>query len=186
MKNLIKLITAIFMMATLSTVNALDKVIVQGELVLEGSYYAIYTDAGRLEIESNLDSLDNCFDGLFELSKSVKEIRSYKLLKTINCRDKFENALNNLISRDELSYEDTKGNFCPMDYNPVCGIVTKLICDEDQNCESKISFKTFSNNCLLKEANAKRAHLGHCEDKDAMLNREVLEVETFNTPDLIF
>ena len=185
MKNLIKLITAIFMIGTISSVNGAEKMIVRGELVLEGSDYAIYTDAGRLGIESNLDSVDNCFDGLFELRKSDAGIGSFRLLKTINCRDKFANALNHLINKDELTYEDTKGNFCPMDYNPVCGMVTTLVCDDNEsNCQQQISFKTFSNTCFLKEANAKRIHLGRCEEKGSIFDRRLPEVEVFNTPDL--
>jgi hypothetical protein len=53
---------------------------------------------------------------------------------------------------------------CSQEYTPVCGTVTSSDCDDETTCP--LSEKTFSNRCVLEEAEAKFVYEGEC-------NREI-------------
>ena len=103
----------------------------------------------QIEIEA-----PSCFDGVYK-------IVSGKLVDILFCRDKgstaqnFKNENEKEDTKSEKSFFDTKANFCPLFYSPVCGIV------DGQPV-------TFGNDCELNRSGARKILAGSCDRINAL------------------
>ena len=182
MKNLFILITLIVAASFWTTAQAANKTLLKGELVQEGEQIALYSDLGRVELHTDRSRVQECFDGIFEVVLASKGSAKYKFLKTIICRDKggivfdgknFENRSTGL--------EDTKGNFCPMVYDPVCALAVVQVCENSECVEREVP-KTFGNDCERAVVKAKKLFHGKCE---VMNQLNTKGVQTIDTPDVV-
>ena len=182
MKNLFILITLIVAASFWTTSQAANKTLLKGELVQEGEQIALYSDLGRVELHSDFSQVQECFDGVFEVSISVKGTAKYKFLKTLICRDKGAVVFNGkAFESNATGFEDTKGNFCPMIYDPVCALAVVKVCDNGECIEREVP-KTFGNDCERAVAKAKKLFHGRCE---VMNQLNTKGVQTIDTPDVV-
>ena len=163
MKNVIVLIGLILLVAFTARANAGMKSVI-GELVNEGDQVTLYTNDGRVRIETTGDVQD-CFHGEYNVRPSIKVDGAYELVETVFCRGKgkgfdFGSMKGAALISEEI-VEDTeeetvlledKLNRCPNVYAPVCGM---------KHNEAI----TFQNMCELKRANATKLFLGECQGR---------------------
>ena len=149
MKNIILIGLIIFGFSFIS--KASEYTTMSGELAINGNVGFIYSQNGQEEVELDIDA-PSCFDGVYK-------IVSGKLVDILFCRDKGSMAQNfkNEVNSDssEKSFFDTKANFCPLFYSPVCGLV------DGQPV-------TFGNDCELSRSGARKILAGSCERINAL------------------
>ena len=151
MKNLIILICII---AAAGFFTQSKAEVVQGELAVEGSQVALYSTQGRVvvTVPAELGFAKNCFDGSFEIENNV-------LKKVIHCFDKSYQAVEAESANTATGH---KANFCPMNFNPICGKITEKVCFGGV-CTDKETYLTFGNYCELNSQNAEEVFPGTCE-----------------------
>ena len=182
MKNLFILISLVIAASFWTTSQAANKTLLKGELVQEGEQIALYSDLGRVELHADSLKIQECFDGVFEVSLSAKGTAKYKFLKTLICRDKGAVVINdNLFETKATGYEETKGDFCPMRYDPVCALAVVEICENGECLEREVP-KTFGNDCERSVAKAKKLFHGKCERMNQL---DLKGVQTIDTPDVV-
>ena len=160
MKNLIILICII---AAAGFFTQSKAEVLQGELAVEGSEVALYSGKGRMvvTVPQSLGFARNCFDGTFEVENNV-------LKKVVHCFDKSYQAVE-VESAQNIAGQ--KANFCPMNFNPICGKVTEKVCVAGV-CSEKATFVTFGNYCELNSQNAEEVFPGTCDAMKEFFNHE--------------
>jgi hypothetical protein len=151
MKNLILLSLIILGFSFITKGHAVETV--SGELAINGNVGYIYSQFGQKEVRLSADE-SSCFDGLYKVNEG-------QLVEVVFCRDKGSVAQKvnvekrNLGSSSEKGFFDTKDNFCPLFYVPVCGVVGgKPV--------------TFGNECELERSGARKVAIGSCDKLNSL------------------
>jgi hypothetical protein len=151
MKNLILLSAIILGFSFISKSHAYETV--SGELAINGNVGFIYSQYGQREVSIETESA-SCFDGLYKVKEG-------QLVEVVFCRDKgsvaqkVQEEASIEDSSDDKGFFDTKANFCPLFYIPVCGVVSgKPV--------------TFGNECELTRSGAQKVATGTCDKLKAI------------------
>tara|TARA_B100000925_G_C22006598_1_gene473980 strand:- start:138 stop:632 length:495 start_codon:yes stop_codon:yes gene_type:complete len=151
MKNLILLSLIILGFSFISKSHAYETV--SGELAINGNVGFIYSQYGQKEVRINSVEA-SCFDGLYKVLNG-------QLVEVVFCRDKGSVAQRVQVekvsdsSSNDKGFFDTKANFCPLFYVPVCGVVSgKPV--------------TFGNECELTRSGATKVATGSCDTLKAV------------------
>ena len=146
MKNLVLVTALIFAYSILAKASVTS--VVSGELAVHGAQAEIYSKLGNYTVEID-DETNSCFDGVFKIANG-------RLVQIITCRDKGAMAQSFKVdSKKENVLFGSKGNFCPLFYAPVCGLVDGRP-------------TTFGNDCELKNNGAKKIYSGSCKNVEAL------------------
>ena len=149
MKNLILVVALIFAYSIMAKANVSG--VVTGELAVHGAQAEIYSKMGNYTVDID-EEVNSCFDGVFQITEG-------KLVQVITCRDKgaMAHSFKSTKGNDNVLFGN-KGNFCPLFYSPVCGIV-----------EGRPT--TFGNDCELKSNGATKIYSGSCRNAESLFVR---------------